>query len=78
MNLQKGVTDFYLQDTDLHDSISIVPNEKSPSLHGETRSCRGGRMQGDDLDPSPDPRTCRALIPASHGSHAQSIFGLLA
>lgn len=34
MNLQKGVTDFYLWDTDLSDSISIAPNEKSPSLHG--------------------------------------------
>lgn len=37
----EGSDRFYLGDTDPNDSISIVPNEKSPSLYGDRRGLPG-------------------------------------
>lgn len=74
----EGSDRFYLRDTDPNDSISIVPNEKSPSSMGIGGAAGdlGGRQMFRfhlELDPSPEPRTCCALAPTFHRSQALSI-----
>ena len=65
----EGSDRFYLGDTDPNDSISIVPNEKSPSFYGDWRGCRGARRQGDVQIPFGTrsfPRTKDMLCPRPH------------